>query len=420
MTPENDQNLDLSLKTVGMPDREILARQLQQIGVLGISEQTNAFFQRFTEYLSDKTVNAPGVYMAWTLAGTDTLSGYPPVVGIMMDVYFDWVVDAIIPDKDVAENAKTVRSRTLDTVENMLKASEPKVEDLGPEDSLDDLQRYSQARKIADIIFEYASSPRTGAKIWMEDWRDQGANPYYNQTHRGFFLEQYYNTPGKLWTPWGEYDFGGSSSGWDDKTRQKVLDRLGATEYLPVRHEEYGEVGPIYAIHKIDDVELPDPVSRPRSSFKSYEDAKKAWEKLTKDYHRSKGETPPLTVEEKFVLDDAILEERGKKEPPVSDDDIKELMMLAFYVGKVVKFTMDQGKTWHYTRIKNHEAQYFANGNLGFRTDNEVMPSTQVHSSSALTVEDFNKGLVVRPTTEEETKDLKFSYDFKALDNQNS
>lgn len=411
MSPEQRPNQNFNTKLVAMPDREVLVRQLQKLGVLGISDQSNTFFNRYSEYLADNEMNAAGVYSLWVKASTDTLSGEVPTVRAILDGYFDIVVEAVVPDKEVAQEAKIIREEMLKKLGKLAKAAEPKVKELGAADSLNDFERYSQARRIADIVFEYAS-PKVGSDIWMDDRRDGSANPYYNQTRRGFFLEQYYSSLSRLWTPWGAYGFGGGSNGMSPEVSDAILKRFGATLHEPVRHEEYGTVGPVWALHKIDETELPEPVVQPRSAFRTSEVSHKTWEKLTKRYHKAKGETAPLTTLEKFALDDAILEERGKKEPPINDYDIKSTTELSFFRGQVVKYTQDGGKTWHYTKLHNTEPQYYAGGVLGFGADREVLPNTQVHAFSALTAEDFERGMIVRPTKPDEIKGLKFSYEF--------
>lgn len=72
----------------------------------------------------------------------------------------------------------------------------------------------------------------------------------------------------------------------------------------------------------------------------------------------------------------------------------------------------DGGKTWYNTRLSKREPEQYSNGEVGYSSDREVLPNSQEHALIGLTNEDFEKGMVVRPTTEDETKDMKFSYDF--------
>ena len=153
---------------------------------------------------------------------------------------------------------------------------------------LSDMELYIAVRKIADMIFEYVG-PRH--RIDMEDRRQQGCNPYYNQTSNGFFLEMYYSLPNKLWTPWGEYGFGGSGGGLWEKVLPEILERLGTNVDKPhkaVEQTKMGVFGPVYAIRRIDNVILPEPVELKESSYDSYKDTNKAWETLTKQHKRNK------------------------------------------------------------------------------------------------------------------------------------
>lgn len=144
-----------------------------------------------------------------------------------------------------------------------------------------DFDLYMAARKVTDLVFEHArESLRKGE--FLKDRRSEGANPFYNQTANGFFLEFYYGKPGSLWTPWGKWSFTGSSSG--GVGIGSLLQDLEATLYEPERTSNLGTFGPVYAIHKIDKIVLPDPVELDPSAYSSYEESKTAWEELTKRY----------------------------------------------------------------------------------------------------------------------------------------
>jgi len=281
-------------KVVQMPPQEEILRKLQDAGLYGLTSQTDTFFQRFSEQAADHEIVGAGLNMAWELAGYDTLRQYPSVVRAAVNAGFDRAVDAITPDPEVAEQAKAFRRKVLEEAERQRKAAEPTAEDLGVADSLKDFDRYTQARKVGDIVFEQVTrkAGQRGEGIWMEDWREQEVNPFYRQTHRGFFLEQYYSSPSILWTPWGEYHIGGSGSGWPEEPRQAVLNKLGVTLHKPEVNNEMGTIGPIYAVHEVDGVALPNPIERPRSQFAPYEEVKTAWKSLTQQYRQSQGRSP--------------------------------------------------------------------------------------------------------------------------------
>lgn len=161
------------------------------------------------------------------------------------------------------------------------------------------LELFRLAHKIADIVFEYCvdyyadgvknAIPDSEWKLpWMQDWRKQVVNPYYNQTN-GFFLELYYGMPNTLWTPWGKWKFGGSGSGsWSEKDElgksllDKVLERTGAVLHIEEQNTSMGVYGPVYALHCVDDMMLPTPEELDRSVFIDYEIAEDVWEGFSK------------------------------------------------------------------------------------------------------------------------------------------
>ena len=149
---------------------------------------------------------------------------------------------------------------------------------------IEDYEIYVAVRRVADIVFEYAS-PDVGTKgIWLEDRRNESVNPYFDQTESGLFLEFYYGHPSKVWTPWGYYGFSGSGSGrWDEET-PKILERLGAILFSPEQDTKAGVIGPVYALLRVDGVQLPEPKLRKPQNYLEYEVAMRAWENMTKRY----------------------------------------------------------------------------------------------------------------------------------------
>lgn len=415
-TPKSTTELSLrdQYKTVNMPNREILVRKLHEGGVLGISDQTDSFFNSFANWVSGGEVSAEGIVNSWYLTMASTLADQAPVVQNAVDMYFDRTVDLITPDPEVAQQAKDHRKMVLEEIKKQneaKRAAEPKL-DLGPEDSIQDFDRFSQAIRVNEIMegYETGGSRKT---ISIQDLN----NPYYRQTHRGFFLEYYYGSPAYLHTPWGELRLG-REAGRFTGDLDEFLGRLGATLYKPEVNNNQGTFGPVYAVHKIDDVELPDPIERPRDAYKEYKEVRAVWDELSRKYYEAKGQTRPLTGLEKMHLDDEMIEKRSKLEPPINDDDIKELYQLSVLRGKVVKYTQDGGKTWYYTKLGPGEPQYYQGGNLGFHADREVLPHGESHASIALTEEDFKNGMVVRIVRDpEEIKRMKFSYDFSKPEN---
>jgi len=153
---------------------------------------------------------------------------------------------------------------------------------------MSDFDLYVAARRVADIVFEYAS-PDVEDEMWLEDRREEaGVSPSSSQTASGLFLELYYGQPSMIWTPWGCWGFGGSSGGWWKEALPKLLERLGATLHTPEAVTHRGHYGPVYAIHKVDDMALPEPVERPKDEFIPRKEAGAIWKTLTERYETSK------------------------------------------------------------------------------------------------------------------------------------
>lgn len=228
-----------------------------------------------------------GITVMFTLAAYDFGQEYPPPMGTIIMKYVPRWIDALIDDKEVAEEAKKFLKQAEDDAAADHKAkTPPRVEPSGP---VEDYNLFVAARRVADIFDEEVDrAKKNGADLWVEiKGRKDGANPYYHQTENGLFLEYYYGHPDKVWTPWGYWQFawssGHSGNPWP-KIMERMLKRLGATLYIPERNERYGTVGPVYAIHQVDKTKLPEPKERERQNFLEYEVAKNAWESMSKRY----------------------------------------------------------------------------------------------------------------------------------------
>lgn len=393
---------------IKLPNVEIIRRRMFDAGLLSQAD-LNEILGGFATEISDRELIGPGLVMAWEL--NLATRGLDPVSNAFIGSMFNQVVDVIAPDELVVQEAKEFRQAVLDKLKAKRITAEPSLDELGEEDGLNDFERYLQVRRIGDIVHYYIDQDREN-DIHMGDRREEEPNPYYNQTHRGFYLEFYYGMPSKLWTPWGEKAIGGSGGGGSfEQASAKILEALGAKLVVPGIQYDYGYKGPIYSLHTLDGVDLPEPVQRPRSQFREYKDVKQAWLDLTTQYYRERSEKPPLTVFERFALDDVILEERGRTFPPPNEFDVRTVEGLARFKGKVVKYTRDDGKTWHYTRLWDSDPEYFDNGSFGFLTDEEILPNIKVDARSSLKDEDFERGVVVRPAKPGEYEGIDFTGD---------
>lgn len=157
----------------------------------------------------------------------------------------------------------------------------------GTQNRLENFDLYQMVRKIGDLIFEYATPDHKtdrDHKPWLEDRRNEEANPFYDQSESGLFLELYYGQPSHLHTPWGKCNIGGSGSGqWDD-ILPKILDRLDATMHQELVRTWLGDIGPVYALHAVDGTPLPEPVELPQEKYASYKEVRTAWKTLTEQW----------------------------------------------------------------------------------------------------------------------------------------
>jgi hypothetical protein len=138
---------------------------------------------------------------------------------------------------------------------------------------------------IAESVFELIRLEKKSDRfISMDDWRNPeksgGVNPYWNQTGRGLFLECYYGLPNKLWTPLGQWNFGGSGSGRFDSVESGIVRLTRATVHVAGHYNpNIGEIGPIYALHSWMGKDLPDPIERNKSEYIESSQANLRWDK---------------------------------------------------------------------------------------------------------------------------------------------
>ena len=116
-----------------------------------------------------------------------------------------------------------------------------------------DYMLYAATREIADIVYAFAKN----AGIRIDDKRAESVNPFYFPTRKGLFLQCYRSMPIALWTPWGEWGFGGDfyDHGTPRDRKQfleRVLSVITATLYMEETESiETGSFGPVYAVHEV-------------------------------------------------------------------------------------------------------------------------------------------------------------------------
>lgn len=139
----------------------------------------------------------------------------------------------------------------------------------------------TQCLTIANIFDE--QFPDTALE--SNGYRDGGVNPFYNRTTSGLYLEFYYGAPNKIWTPWGEWHFVGSTGlTFGDEKQQRIssfMARLTSQLHIPLQQSEFGDFGPVYTLHAVDGVQLPPPGEViPRVPNDEYRAAKEEWGRL--------------------------------------------------------------------------------------------------------------------------------------------
>ena len=221
-----------------------------------------------------------GLLLMMVLTVEDVGNQYPPGFKSIMQLFIPRWIDVLVDNKDVAGTVKALLKDAQEEVKRQSIANRKE-----PEGPIEDDQLYFAVRKIADIFFEEIERFDKENLISIEK-RDDGVNPFYNQTESGLFVEYYYGHPSKIWTPWGYFQFTGSVSYRGDAPWKEILEaflqRLGATLFIPEQRKSYGMVGPVYAIHKVDDLDLPESKVRENQNFLEYNVSKKAWEAMEK------------------------------------------------------------------------------------------------------------------------------------------
>lgn len=293
-----------SRRSVELPDDKEIARRLQEGGLLGIAPQVDDFCLKLVARLTKaKLVDALELGTVWGCVLDESFPKSSGGVRNLVDCgYFDLVVGAITQDEALAKEASQVRALVCETKALFPPPKYPlfTAGDLPP-DSIHDYTRYTQARRIADVVFEYGTTDLLDLQSEKPYMMDKRANrdvpPIMDRgrhTYKGFFLERYFESL-VLWTPWGEYSFASIHKVNYKKLASSMPDmlrRLGAIEALPWcewdgQRSDYFQInGPIYGVTKVDDERLPEPVYKYSQEYKGYnaEAAKDAWGMLANRY----------------------------------------------------------------------------------------------------------------------------------------
>lgn len=100
----------MSEKTIVLPAREDMLRRL--IAVRDIAHYRERFYPILLKDAGQRRV-AAGVVMMFTLAIHDYTQGMPPMVGNLVYMDVPEFIDALVDDKEVAQEAKTFLEQAL-------------------------------------------------------------------------------------------------------------------------------------------------------------------------------------------------------------------------------------------------------------------------------------------------------------------
>lgn len=140
----------------------------------------------------------------------------------------------------------------------------------------------AQCLRVAEIFDEELH----GLALDPDGYRRGGVNGFYHRTTSGLYLEFSYGTPNKIWTPWGHWNFVGSTSynDSDEKLQAQLasfMARLSVELHIPLQRGQFGEYGPIYKVLAVDGVQLPTPGAvLPSATLDEHHTAQAEWARL--------------------------------------------------------------------------------------------------------------------------------------------
>lgn len=259
-------------KTIVLPARDDMLARL-------IKVNDNAHYQQKLYPLilesAERELNGAGVVMMMQLAIADYTRGMPGMMANLLQLDLKVYIGAIVDDDEVLMDA----SDFIDTIEAKIQEDLDARPPAPARPELTEEQQVSlmrHAKRIAEIFDEHTNESGQQASMGH---RAGGANPFYNQTLDGLYLEMYYGGVSKLWTPWGHWHFAAAQPYQVDL--DAFLSRLTLETHMEEQNGGMGTIGPVYAILGIEGVELPTPqLPADKCQYLEYEVAKREWERL--------------------------------------------------------------------------------------------------------------------------------------------
>ena len=101
-------------KVFTLPDVQEIMKRLQSLD-MGANEYMAERFYPLIAQEAGRELVAQGIVMMLTLKIYDfTASGYPPVMSNILHMYVPQFIDALVDDKEVAEEAKRFHQEAMD------------------------------------------------------------------------------------------------------------------------------------------------------------------------------------------------------------------------------------------------------------------------------------------------------------------
>lgn len=202
----------------------------------------------------------------------DYTSGEPmllPVTQLMIKP----LIEVLVDDEQVKADALTfIDEADAHAKEELGKTVVPPRPELSEEHKV---TLMSLIKKLATVYDECTNDPYGTS----EGHRKGGANPFYDQTLDGLYLQFSYDTPDKVWTPWGHWSFAAAQRYEIDLDR--FMSRLTLEMHIEGKQHDWGYYGPVYAIRAIDGEEVPEGVlPTDKRQYLEYEVANAEWERL--------------------------------------------------------------------------------------------------------------------------------------------
>lgn len=256
-------------KKIQLPDRDDMLRRLKSV-----SEEKHAVEKLYPLMLKSagRKLLGQGVVLMVYQAITEYAEGNAMLAKIW-ELQAKHLVTALVDDEEVRSDAL----RLVDDVEGRIASEQDSQPPAPPRPPLSDTDKASlmrQIKRLASIYDEHTTEHEAS-----ESYRVGGANPFYNQTANGLYLEFYYGSPSEVWTPWGKWHFAAAQSRYVDL--EGFMARLTVREEVPEMHKARGTYGPVYALLAIDGEKLPEPqLLTDRQQYFEYEAVLEEWPRL--------------------------------------------------------------------------------------------------------------------------------------------